>query len=384
MNVIGVHYLGVAGVMASANTSLSRRIIGDVVQGEKTGKPCLIALATTEPGAGTDVEETELVDKGKVTCHARKVEGGYIVNGTKVFISMGHVSTWTVLYAYSDLKRPSETSVGLMVKTGTKGFSFGTHENKMGQRVCPASVLVFEDCFIPDDQVLFDEERVRKFTKKPFREISQRYIDYVVAATRAGVGAFGVGAARGAFEAALKYASETEINGRLLINNEWVQCMLAEMYKNVALGRLAYIEANYANSHRGLYKMLQLKPFYYYLLLMPQAYFDNVVAPLLEKESSQKLMGRLYYEWAKDADQRCCSGWGSLAKVAGTDIGITNCQMALELMGQTGLRQDAGVEKLLRDAKLVQIYEGTNQLNRLNVFKCLIAPVVPQARVFEE
>ena len=58
--------------------------------------------------------------------------------------------------------------------------------------------------------------------------------------------------------------------------------------------------------------------------------------------------------------------------------------MALELMGQTGLRQDAGVEKLLRDAKLVQIYEGTNQLNRLNVFKCLIAPVVPQARVFEE
>ena len=384
MNVIGVHYLGVAGVMASANTSLSRRIIGDVVQGEKTGKPCLIALATTEPGAGTDVEETELVDKGKVTCHARKVEGGYIVNGTKVFISMGHVSSWTVLYAYSDLKRPSETSVGLMVKTGTKGFSFGTHENKMGQRVCPASVLVFEDCFIPDDQVLFDEERVRKFTKKPFREISQRYIDYVVAATRAGVGAFGVGAARGAFEAALKYASETEVHGRLLINNEWVQCMLAEMYKNVALGRLAYIEANYANSHRGLYKMLQLKPFYYYLLLMPQAYFDNVVALLLEKESSQKLMSRLYYEWAKDADQRCCSGWGSLAKVAGTDIGITNCQMALELMGQTGLRQDAGVEKLLRDAKLVQIYEGTNQLNRLNMFKCLIAPVVPQARVFEE
>ncbi len=384
MNVIGVHYLGVSGVIASANLTLSRRIMNDVVQGEKTGKPCLIALATTEPGAGTDVEETDLVDKGKVTCHARKVKGGYIVNGTKVFISMGHVSTWTVLYAYSDLKRPSETSVGLMVKTGTKGFSFGTHENKMGQRVCPASVLVFEDCFVPDDQVLFDEARVRKFTKKPFREISQRYIDYVVSATRAGVGAFGVGAARGAFEAALNYASTTEVGGRLLINNEWVQCQLAEMYKNVALGRLAYVEANYANSHRGLYRLLQLKPFYYYLLFMPQAYFDNVVAPFLEKESSQKLMGRLYYEWAREPDQHCCSGWGSLAKVAGTDIGIKNCQMALELMGQTGLRQDAGVEKLLRDAKLVQIYEGTNQLNRLNLFKCLIAPAVPQARVFEE
>jgi acyl-CoA dehydrogenase len=53
-------------------------------------------------------------------------------------------------------------------------------------------------------------------------------------------------------------------------------------------------------------------------------------------------------------------------------------------MGHRGLRQDAGAEKLLRDIKLLQIYEGTNQLNRLNAFKCLIAPAVPQVKVFEE
>ena len=384
MNVIGVHYLGVAGVVASANTRLAKRILGEVVRGEKTGNPCLIALATTEPGAGTDVEEVELVDKGRVACHARRVKGGYVVNGTKVFISMGHVSTWTVLYAYEDLKRPSETTVGLMVKTGTQGFSFGSHENKMGQRICPASVLVFEDCFIPDDQVLFSADMVRKFTKKPIREVAQRYIDYVVGATRPGVCAFGVGAARGAFETALRYASATTINGTLLINREWVQSMLAEMYKNVALGRLAYTEANYANSHRGLYRILQFKPLYYYFRLMPQAYFDKVIAPMLEKNYSTRLMGKLSYDWARPEDQRCCSGWASLAKVAGTDLGVKNCQMAIELMGQTGLRQDAGVEKMLRDIKLLQIYEGTNQLNRLNVFKCLIAPEIPQARVFEE
>ncbi len=384
MNVIGVHYLGVAGVIASANPKLSRRIISDVVQGEKTGRPCLIALAITEPDAGTDVEETDLVDKGNVTCYAKKVKGGYIVNGIKVFISMGHVSTWTVLTAYSDLKNPSDSTVTMMVKTGAEGFSFGTHENKMGQRVCPASVLIFEDCFVPDDQVLFDREKVKKFTNRPFKEICQRYVDYVLSATRAGVCAFGVGAARGAFETALNYASSTVIDGKLLINNEWVQCMLAEMYKNIALGRLAYEESNNANSHRGLYKLLQLKPLYYYQLFMPQAYFDNVVAPFLEKESSQKLMGRLYFDKAESDDLSCCSGWASLAKFAGTDFGIKNCQMALEIMGQKGLRQDAGVEKILRDAKLVQIYEGTNQLNRLNLFKCLIAPDVPQARVFEE
>ena len=73
-----------------------------------------------------------------------------------------------------------------------------------------------------------------------------------------------------------------------------------------------------------------------------------------------------------------------MAKFAGTDLGVKNCQMAIEIMGQNGLRQDAGVEKMLRDIKLLQIYEGTNQLNRLNAFKCLIAPEVPQANVFDE
>ena len=383
-NVIGVHYLGVASVTSSANARLTKRIMNEVIDGEKTGKPCLIAMAITEPSAGTDVEEVDLEDKGKITCHAKRVKGGYIVNGTKVFISMGHVSTWTVIFAFTDLKKPSETTVALMVKTGTKGFSFGTHENKMGQRACPASMLIFEDCFIPDELVLFNSDMAKQITNKPMRDISQHYIDYVVSATRPGVCAFGVGAARGAFEVALKYASTTEVNGKLLINNEWVQCILAEMYKNVALGRLAYVEANYANSHRGMYQLLQLKPFYYYYLLMPKAYFDTVIASAMEKDYFRKFMGKVYYDWTKPADQRCCSGWASLAKFVGTDIGVKNCQMALELMGATGLRQDAGAEKILRDAKLLQIYEGTNQLNRLNAFKCLIAPAVPQAKVFEE
>jgi len=95
-------------------------------------------------------------------------------------------------------------------------------------------------------------------------------------------------------------------------------------------------------------------------------------------------MGKLLFDMPKPEDQRCCSGWASVAKITGTDLGVKNCQMAIEIMGQKGLRQDAGVEKMLRDIKLLQIYEGTNQLNRLNAFKCLIAPQVPQAQVFEE
>jgi len=355
-----------------------------VAEGERSGWPCLISLAVTEPGAGTDVEEVELLDKGSVSCHARKVKGGYVVNGTKVFISMGHLSTWTVLYAYTDLRHPAESTVGLMVKTGMKGFSLGSHEDKMGQRACPASELVFEDCFVPDELVLFDEGHARAFSKKPRRTLAQTYIDYVVSATRPGVCAFGVGAARGALEKALDYASKTQLNGRPLIDHEWVQSRLAQMYANVALGRLAYQEANHANSLRGLYRLLQFKPLYYYFLLMPDAYFKRVISPTLDKRITTNLMGRVSFDWAKQEDIRCCSGWASLAKITGTDLGLANCRAALEIMGAAGLRHDLGAEKLLRDIKLLQIYEGTNQLNRLNLFKCLIAPSFPKARMFDE
>jgi len=383
-NVICVHYLGIAGLMMAGNARVVKKVMKEVAEGERTGNPCIIALAITEPTAGTDVEEIDLEDKGKITCHAKKVKDGYIVNGSKIFISMGHLSKWTVLYAYTDLKKSSESTVIMMVKEGMKGFTIGTHENKMGQRICPASVLTFEECFIPDELVMLEPSSVKKFTDQKVRDIKMRHIDYIVSITRPAVGSFGTSAARGAFEAALKYANETEMDGKLMINSEWVQCMLAEMYKNVRLGRLAYTEANYANQHRGVYNLLQMKPIYYMLKYLPKAYFDTVMFPLLDTRLATWLLSKWYLDWQKPKDQHCCTGLGSLAKFSCTDIGVRNCQMALELMGQTGLRHENGVEKILRDAKLLQIYEGTNQLNRLNLFKSLIAPAFPKARVFEE
>jgi alkylation response protein AidB-like acyl-CoA dehydrogenase len=383
-NVVGVHYLGVMGIICAGNAKLSNMIFHEVAKGEKTGNPCTLSLCITEPNAGTDTEELELINKGKASCYAEKVKGGYVVNGRKIFISMGHVAQWTVLYAYSNLKKPGSNIVGMLVKTGTKGLSFGRHENKMGQRICPASELIFEDCFVPDEHVIIDKEMIKKFTNKPPEEIFMKVIDYIVSISRCAVGAWGVGAARGAFEKALKYAAETKVDGKLLINHEWAQCLLSEMYKNIALGRLSYIEGNYANSHRGIFEILQFKPLYYYLKYMPTVFFDTFVAPFLKFDAANWLMSKYFLDMQPHADQLCTSGWASLAKFACTDFGTKNALLALELMGHTGLRQDRFVEKQLRDAKLLQIYEGTNQLNRVNLFKCLIAPVYPQASVFEE
>jgi len=382
-NLVGVHYLGVSTLTSTGNVRLINQICRQVAAGEKTHTPCLVSLATTEPGAGTDAEEIDLMDKGTMTCTAERVPGGYKLNGTKVFISNGHLSTWHMVIAYSDTSKPSENTVVLAVKTGDKGFSFGRKEQKMGQKGCPASELIFKDCFVPDEYVCFSPEQIRSL-KRTVRETGMQMIDYVVSTTRAGVGAFGTGAARGAYNEAKKFAAETEVGGKRLINHEWAQCMLAEMLKNVMTARLTYVEANSANGLYGAFRDLQKKPMFYYYRLMPAKFFDKMVSPMLEKAFMTKTFRRVQLDGQTDEEIHRTSGWASLSKVAATDLGIRNCHMALELMGQHGLRRSYRVEKMLRDAKLLQIYEGTNQLNRLNIFKCMIAGDCPQAVIFDE
>jgi len=190
--------------------------------------------------------------------------------------------------------------------------------------------------------------------------------------------------ARGAYEAALKLASETEVEGKLLINHEWAQCMLAEMKKNVLISRQAYVESNFANGLNGMYKTLQITPIYYLARYTPAAILNKLVPPFMQSRVGTWLMRKIHCDWQTDAEIERTSGLGSLAKITGTDAGVINAQMALDLMGQAGLRQAWLAEKHLRDAKLMQIYEGTNQLNLLNLFKCLGGGHLPAVSVFTD
>lgn len=382
-NIIGVHYLGFAILTASWNLKLLNRISREVVAGEKNNAPCLISLAITEPEAGTDAQNIELMDRGNLLCRADKTESGYRLNGGKIFISMGHMSTWHIVNAYTDLNKPSENTVMLAVKKGMPGFSLGSKENKMGQKGCPASELVFRDCRVPDSHVCIDSETAGRF-KRGRRGSNEQILAYIWGASRMGVGAFGCGAARGAYEQAVAFARRHRVDGRLLINQEWCQSRLAEMYKNVSLARAIYMEAAYANGLYGLWKYLHLKPLYYLNRLLPMGLFDRVGPWLCEKSWATKLVRKLAFDGQSDAEMNRVDGLASLAKFAGTDAGVANCHMAVELMGQAGLRQDRRAEKMLRDAKLLQIYEGTNQINRLNLFKRLIGQGHPEIRMFSD
>ncbi|MBU1170124.1 MAG: acyl-CoA/acyl-ACP dehydrogenase [Proteobacteria bacterium] len=382
-NIVGVHYLGIVMMFSSWNLKICNRICADVIKGQKNGEPCLLSLAMTEPDAGTDSQNVEFMDTGSLACHAQKVKGGYKVTGNKIFISMGHMSTWHIVHAYTDLKRGSDNTVMLAVKKGTQGFSFGKKEKKMGQKACPASELIFKDCVIPDENVCFSKEDMAKL-KRRVKDTNAQVFAYIWAASRTSVGAFGVGTARAAFEEALDYATKTMIDGQRLVDHEWCQSLLGDMYKNVLLSRLAYTEAGYANGLHGIWMVMNVKPMYLMNRYLPKALISWFMKPFLNLGLTTTVFRKICFDMQSDDAVNRVDGWGSFAKVVGTDAGIQNARLAMEIMGHAGVRQDRRVEKILRDSKLFQIYEGTNEINRLNLFKRLVAKALPQTEVFSE
>ncbi len=377
-NAIGVHYLGVATLMSAWNMPLIARIFGEVCEGTRTGRPCLISLAITEPTAGTDAQECALVDHGKFGTVARpQPDGSVSITGRKVFISNGHVSTWHMVVCYEDRTRAADTLVLAAVRTGDPGFAFGTQENKMGQKGCVASELIFDNCRVPPENIALDRHTSARMGRS-HRHTAQNVVDYVTSATRAGVGAFATGTARGAYLAARDYAARTMVPGsrapERLIEQQWAQTLLAEMAKNALMGRHITTECAFANARGGLLR----------LTFMPLLYWADHHLPAWLMAASTRLALRAPWVARRFQDhflgnypsdmREHTSGIGSAAKVACTDLAILNAQLALDLMGPDGLRHNHGVEKRLRDAKLLQIYEGTNESNRVNLFKCLVRP----------
>ncbi len=359
-NIFGAHYLGLAGVILSFDVHHWDRFLHETVEAERSGEAVLLSAAVTEPMAGTDVEDDEFIPGARLVTAARRTAGGYVLNGTKVFISNGSVAAYNVVICPLDRKRPLETWSAFVVPAGSEGFSAEKVELKMGQRACHAAELVFTDCFVPEENMLGTEGGGAALT------------GLVLAASRPPVAAIATGIARGAYETCLAFCRRKKHGAGRLIDRQWVQMALADMQAMVNASRCAYLHAAH------VFDTLVTTPaFGRRVLVEPLLRFTSplrrtapgrrITASRRWKESLAAHLRTAVPEASRDASL----GISSLAKFSAGDNAVRVCLKAMEILGQEGAEERAGVEKRLRDAKLTQIYEGTNQLNRYEAFKRL-------------
>ena len=214
--------VGLAGYSLSVYGSdeQKKRLVPPLARGEKLG-----AFALTEAAAGSDPAALETT--------ATRHKNGYLLNGTKIFISNGREADITIVFATVDRSWRHKGITAFIVEKGAPGFSVGKLEHKMGVRATSTTELLFENCFVPEANRLGREGD--GFT------IALSIID----GSRIAVAAQAVGIAQGAFNKALAYAKERQQFGQPIINFQAIQWMLADMATQIDAARLLTYRAAY-------------------------------------------------------------------------------------------------------------------------------------------
>ena len=195
------------------NEAQRQHFVTPVAAGEK-----LASFALTETGAGSDPAALETT--------ATKHNNGYLINGTKIFITNGAEAGIILVFAATDRSLRHKGITAFIVEKETPGFSVGKHENKLGIRASSTVELIFEDCFVPEENRLGNEGDGFK--------IALNTID----ASRVAVAAQALGIAQGAFDKALAYAKERRQFGQPIANFQAIQWMLADMATQIDAARL--------------------------------------------------------------------------------------------------------------------------------------------------
>lgn len=296
---IGKGCAGVATtVAANALASYPVIIAGTEAQKKKyfdvLAEGNLAAFALTEPGTGSDA--------GSVSTRAVKTEDGkgYVLNGTKCFITNGALAEMFVVFANTRKTGGIRGLTAFIVRKGTSGFTVGKAENKMGIRSSNTTELIFQDCFVPAEDRLGREGQ-------GFR-IAMNTLD----AARPLVGAVSVGIAEAAFRACSEYAKVRVQFGKPIASFEMVQSMIADMAIEIEAARM-----------------------------------------MVQKACWMKDQG---LDFSRQA---------AMSKCYASDVAMRVTTNAVQVMGGYGYIKEYPVEKYMRDAKIMQIYEGTNQIQRL-------------------
>jgi alkylation response protein AidB-like acyl-CoA dehydrogenase len=305
--LFGANMLGLLPVLLSGNLGAIERFVRPITQSWETDAPKLAALAATEPDAGSDFIQGH--PRGRMRTRVEKKDGGYVINGRKVFISNGSLASLVTVFATHDPNAPIRESTSCFaVPAGTPGFSVGQVFDKMGQRAAPAVELVFDDVVVPDENRLGNEGGGFALNR------------LIMSVTRTPIAALSLGIARSAYEKALAYARGRVQGGGPIAGHQAVEIMLADMAIRVEAAR-----------------------------------------GLVWRAASAIAAGKPSLELS------------SMAKTFASDSAVANSLDAIQILGGYGYMHEYGVEKLLRDAKLTQIYEGTNQINRFEIMEAIAA-----------
>lgn len=255
-------------------------------------------------------------DAGAIKTKAVRDGDFYILNGKKHFITNGSVAKIYTVIASTDPTKGSRGATAFIVEDGTEGLSYGKIEDKMGIRASATSELIFEDCKIPVANRIGEEGQGFVVAMKTLDK------------SRPGVAAQALGIAQGALDLSVDYARQREQFGQSIISFQAIQFMLADM--------ATQIEATRA-------------------LIYSIAKMIDSGAKNIGKESA-------------------------MCKVLASDVAMKVTTDAVQIFGGYGYMRDYPIEKFMRDAKITQIYEGTNQIQRLVIARSMIREGASQSK----
>ncbi|AMO60442.1 acyl-CoA dehydrogenase [Mycolicibacterium phlei] len=269
----------------------------------------LPSIASGEAMASYALSEREAgSDAAAMRTRAQKVGDEWVLNGSKCWISNGGKSTWYTVMAVTDPDKGSNGISAFIVHKDDPGFKVGAKEKKMGIKGSPTTELYFEDCTIPGDRIIGEPGTGFK--------TALATLDH----TRPTIGAQAVGIAQGALDAAIAYVKERKQFGKPIADFQNTQFMLADMAMKIEAARLMVYTAA-ARAERG----------------EPNLGFIS-----------------------------------SASKCFASDVAMEVTTNAVQLFGGYGYTTDFPVERYMRDAKITQIYEGTNQIQRVVMSRSLL------------
>ncbi len=286
--------LAIAPIYIAGNEIQKQKWLIPLAKGEKIG-----SFGLTEPNAGSDASATETTVK--------LIGDEYIINGTKCFITSGHVGDVIVLTATKDPSLGYHGISAFIVEKGTPGFILGKEEDKLGLRGSITSELIFEDCKIPKENLLGNEGDGFK--------IFMQTLD----GGRISIGALALGIAQGALDATVKFVKTNSKNNRLLSRYQSIQSMIAEMGTEIEAARL---------------------------LIYQSAALKDAGKPLTKE--------------------------AAMAKYYASKIGMKATNIAIEIHGMLGLTKKYPVERFIRDEKLMEIGEGTSEIQKIVIARQIL------------